>query len=128
MSTEWVDQTDCVAAWQSRAMAALLFPTADSLPQLRSADRLLDAERLILVFNPQWQTNGQIISDFGFGKGRRDAEAYVGLFEDVFFVQRVRIYGDSVSIFRRYPGGWQAPLFLPKSYFPCFSCADRINL
>ena len=93
-----------------------------------------DGGRLMLVFNPQWQTDGQIVSDFGcachclaripepvaaaklpstqhpgsrFGQSRREAEDFVGSFVDVSVTQRVRVLGDDVRLFRCYPGSWQ---------------------
>ena len=43
-------------------MGAVLFPTADTLPDLRRIDDALSGQRLTLVVNPQWQTQGQVIS------------------------------------------------------------------
>jgi hypothetical protein len=71
---EWLDRSDFVGAWRSERLAAVLFPTGDTLTQLRH----LDAERgdrLVLVINPQWQPEGQIISDFGCGWLRQGARA-----------------------------------------------------
>ena len=53
------------AAWQSERVGAVLFPTGDTLPDLRRIDDALSGQRLTLVLNPQWQTQGQVIS----GKG-----------------------------------------------------------
>lgn len=66
LSAEWLNQTDCVGAWQSEKLAAVLFPTADSLGELRNIQ--LDGldQRLMLVINPQWSTSGQVVSDFGW--------------------------------------------------------------
>lgn len=65
LAAEWLNETDCVGAWQSEQLAAVLFPTADSLGELRNIQ--LDGldRRLMLVINPQWSTSGQIVSDFG---------------------------------------------------------------
>ena len=35
LSAQWLDESDCVGAWQSSNMAAAVFPTADTLPQLQ---------------------------------------------------------------------------------------------
>ncbi|KAK9856780.1 hypothetical protein WJX84_008413, partial [Apatococcus fuscideae] len=74
LAAEWLNETDCVGAWQSEQLAAVLFPTADSLGELRNIQ--LDGldQRLMMVINPQWSTSGQIVSDFGFGQARQDAE------------------------------------------------------
>lgn len=66
MTAEWMDESDCVGAWQNERLAAVLFPTADTLPQVRQMARVKGPHRLMLVINPQWQTDGQIVSDFGY--------------------------------------------------------------
>ena len=35
MEAEWLDETDCVGLWRSAALAAVVFPTADTLSSLR---------------------------------------------------------------------------------------------
>lgn len=66
MTAEWMDESDCVGAWQNERLAAVLFPTADTLPQVRQMARVKGPHRLMLVINPQWQMDGQIVSDFGY--------------------------------------------------------------
>lgn len=66
LEAEWLDETDCVGAWQSQSMAAVVLPTANTLDRLREIDAAAGGGRLMLVFNPQWQTDGQIVSDFGW--------------------------------------------------------------
>lgn len=65
LEATWLDESDCVGAWQSDSLAAVVLPTANTLEQLRRIDAGGDGRRLMLVFNPQWQTDGQIVSDFG---------------------------------------------------------------
>ena len=65
MGAEWMDETDCVGSWQNERLAAVMFPTADTLTQVRQLARVKGPHRLMLLINPQWQTGGQIVSDFG---------------------------------------------------------------
>ena len=65
MAADWIDESDCVGAWQNSGLAAVLFPTAESLPQVRQIARVKGPHRLMLIINPQWQMNGQVVSDFG---------------------------------------------------------------
>ena len=65
MTAEWMDESDCVGAWQNERLAAVVFPTADTVAQVRQLARVKGPQRLMLVINPQWQTGGQIVSDFG---------------------------------------------------------------
>lgn len=65
MGADWIDESDCVGAWQNSSLAAVLFPTAETLPQVRQIARVKGPHRLMLIINPQWQMNGQVVSDFG---------------------------------------------------------------
>ena len=38
INVAWLDRTDCVGSWQSENLAAVVFCTADCLPQLRNID------------------------------------------------------------------------------------------
>lgn len=107
ITAEWLDEGDCVGAWQSEKLAAVVFPTADALPAVQRIDDALSGKRLLLVLNPQWQPQGQIVSDFGFGKSRRQAERFVESLESVYSLRRVRVLGDEIRILRCYPGSWQ---------------------
>jgi hypothetical protein len=45
-----------VGAWAGDKLAAVLFPTADTIKQLRQlAERKPKAPELLLIFNPQWE-------------------------------------------------------------------------
>jgi hypothetical protein len=107
ITAEWIDEGDCVGAWQSEKVAAVVFPTADSLKEVRRIDDALSGNRLILVVNPQWQPQGQIVSDFGFGKNRRTAERYVASLDEIYSLRRIRVLGDEVRVLRCYPSRWQ---------------------
>lgn len=65
LGVRWLDETDCVGAWESDAMAAVVLPTANTLPQLKDMAAAGGGHRLLLVVNPQWQMDCQIVSDFG---------------------------------------------------------------
>lgn len=68
MNAQWLDEMERIGMWQNEAMAAVVFPSAETLPELRRLDA--EQQRLLLIFNPQWQTTGQLVSDFGWGLGR----------------------------------------------------------
>lgn len=107
ITAEFLDETDCVGAWQSEKLSAVVFPTAETIPSLQRIDNALSGERLNLVINPQWQLNGQVISDFGFGPQRQRSERFINSLEYVYYLQRIRIMGDDVRVLRCYPGKWQ---------------------
>jgi len=107
ITAEFLDESDCVGAWQSERLSAVLFPTAETIPSLQRIDDALSGRRLNLIINPQWQLNGQIISDFGFGNSRRQAEKFISSLEYVYYLQRLRVMGDEIRVLRCYPGQWQ---------------------
>lgn len=113
---EMLDDVDCVAAWQSDKLAAVLFPTADTLYALRQlASAPTEQPRLILTINPQWSQGGNVVSDFGFGQARRDAERFIDSFPETYSLQRLRVMGDDVRLLRRYPRPWEAYYIPPAS-------------
>ena len=65
LDVQWLDASDCVGAWESDSMAAVVLPTANTLVQLKAMAAAKGGKRLLLVVNPQWQMDGQIVSDFG---------------------------------------------------------------
>ena len=65
LEAQWLDETDCVGAWESDTMAAVVLATANTLSQLKAMAAAKGGNRLLLVVNPQWQLGGQIVSDFG---------------------------------------------------------------
>ena len=198
VTPEWLDESDCVAAWQSERLAAVLFPTADSLPALQRVDDALSGQRLTMLVNAQWQTQGQVISgargrlaeawlvgmrssvagglpfllelpplawhqrphsqpiasrrprsrnmhtlthahpplppcpcpsppaaDFGFGKSRKQAERFVASFDDVYYLRRVRVFGDDIRVLRCYPGQWQVHYVTPGREVLLLGCEDE---
>lgn len=113
ITAEWLDEGDCVGAWQSERLAAVLFPSADALPAVQRIDDALSGKRLTLLLNPQWQPAGQVVSDFGFGRSRRAAERYIDSLEETYYLKRVRVLGDELRVLRCYPGQWQVHYIPP---------------
>ena len=54
LTARWLDEADCVGAWEGAHLAATVFPTADCLGALRQIDAERGGERLMLMVNPQW--------------------------------------------------------------------------
>jgi Domain of unknown function (DUF1995) len=48
-----------------------------------------------------------------FGKARQEAEQFVKSFTDVFVMERKRINGDEVWLYKAYPGEWQVHFIWP---------------
>ncbi|EIE25438.1 hypothetical protein COCSUDRAFT_13233, partial [Coccomyxa subellipsoidea C-169] len=106
LSARILDQGDAVGAWTSPRLAAILFPTPETLKQACTCGQMpCDT----LMINPQWQP-GNLVNDFGIGPWRRRSEDFVASFEEVYILKQMRIAGDNVRLLRTYPGGWQVYL------------------
>lgn len=99
-----IDDSDAVGGWESDEIAAVLFPTPETLNAVEALASVPD--RPLLLVNAQWQP-GQVVSDFGFGARKKSREDLVNTFEVVYFLKRSRILGEDVCLMRRYPGDWQ---------------------
>eukprot|EP00271_Cylindrocystis_brebissonii_P015650 TRINITY_DN385_c2_g1_i1.p1 TRINITY_DN385_c2_g1~~TRINITY_DN385_c2_g1_i1.p1 ORF type:complete len:384 (+),score=49.11 TRINITY_DN385_c2_g1_i1:92-1243(+) len=115
-----VDSGDAVVAWESEKVALLLFATGETLGKLASLAQV--ADRPLLLVNPQWQ-GGQVISDFGFGQRRKEAEALVASFTPTYALKRLRIQSRDVRLLQCYPGGWQ--IFLTEANGITSTCIAR---
>ena len=54
----------------------------------------------------------QVISDFGFGRAKQEAEEFVELFEKSFYLQQSRVSGQVVQTLRSFPSQWQVHAIL----------------
>jgi hypothetical protein len=105
-----IDDADAVCAWEGDRLSLVLFPTAETLAEVRkAAERAEKAGALFLIVNPQWTADeGQIISDFGvFPWQRAAAKEFLSSFSDGYSAQNLRINGDYCQWLYTYPAGWQ---------------------
>lgn len=117
LKSQMLDDGDAVALWSGKHIKAVLFPTPESLLKAQSLQP--DNPKLFLLINPQW-TDGQVISDFGFGRRKEEIESFLREFQDTYFLKSYRIQGRDVrytcifksdktlcdSVLRRYPDDW----------------------
>ena len=75
-----IDDADAVAAITLESDVIVSFPTAEVLDDLRDIEK--QKYRLKIIANPQWNTSGAIIGDFGFGPWKKRAEDFVGKFSN----------------------------------------------
>lgn len=120
-----LDDGDAVGAWTSDGMAAVLFPTAETLKQVRS---LAEARPhgLSLLANPQWSSKGQIVSDFGWGPWRKANEELVGSFRQTYCFKQMRILGEEVRVLYAYPGQWQLHVLEDDGTLPLVWSGDAV--
>jgi hypothetical protein len=105
-----------------KSIAAIVFPIAETLKQVRSLASS-DESRPLLLVNPQWRLVGQVVSDFGFGPWRRQAEEFVDTFETTYTLIEQRVgeasnvtssSGGVVRILKCFPGDWQVCMLYQK--------------
>jgi len=113
-----LDQGDAVGQWKGSALAAVVFPTAQTLKNVKELAE--GNRRLVLMVNPQWK-GGQVVSDFGIGPWRRASEEFVATFEEVYHLSQSRISGDECRVLRSYPGDWQVHVAGADGALPCVS-------
>ena len=102
-----VDDADAVGAWQGEKLSLVLFPTAETMGELR---KIRDATKeLVVIVNPQWNDgSGNVVSDFGFLPWQRKSAVEVAeSFEDVYLTKQLRINGDNTRWLYYYGFGWQ---------------------
>ena len=98
---------DDVGKWEGDRIAAVIFPTADTVQLIRDLVEKGSKERLVMCVNPQWSLSGNVVSDFGIGAPSKRAEVFIKNFCDVFSIQTLTVLGDAITVMRVYPGGWQ---------------------
>ena len=95
MSAKRVDtDNDPVGTLQNAAgtVRALVIPFAQNLDDLRRLVSLAEKSgALVLLFNPQWNEAGQVVSDFGIGPWRRRATDFLDTFETTYSLTEMRI-------------------------------------
>ncbi|KAH7447390.1 hypothetical protein KP509_01G104600 [Ceratopteris richardii] len=102
---ELENEMDPVAALypSDKSIVAVVFPISETLKQIKSIVK--DNERrTTLIVNPQWRSSGQIISDFGFGPWRRQAEEFLNSFESTYILLEQRI-GEASNVVAGGAGG-----------------------
>lgn len=107
-----IDDADAVAAITLGSDVIVSFPTAEVLDDLRAIEKQAEY-RLKIIANPQWNTSGAIIGDFGIGPWRKRAENFVAKFEPVYYLKEQRIQGEIVRTLKVYPNDWQVFALAP---------------
>jgi len=111
-----LDDGDAVAAWTGNNLAAIVFPMAETLDEVQKIiDRMnkkntsiATKKPLVLIINPQWTTEGQVISDFAFPPWKKAArEKLAASFRETYIYKETRMNGDLVRLLCSYPQGWQ---------------------
>jgi len=115
----WIAREDLACEWVGDRLAAALFPTPEALPRLREL-AAADPARPLIVFNPAWGEpaapgagRANVVSDFGLGRGAREAEAWAAGFAPAAVLARVRARGRELRIFHAAGGPWQTHAVWP---------------
>lgn len=106
----------------NKTWAAVVFPTADRLNQIKSLAK--ETNRPLLLVNPQWREEGQVISDFGIGPWKKAAMDFLSQFDPPTYVHKEKRIGNPgtinvaagnrfqsggvIRLLRRHPGEYEA--------------------
>ncbi|KAG1679170.1 hypothetical protein FOA52_000526 [Chlamydomonas sp. UWO 241] len=101
------DDGDACACWTGEKLACVLFPNAASMDRLKKLVKTNGGPELLIIVNPQWETKGLLMSDFGFGPWRKESEELVASLVPTYQLRQLRVYGDDIRVLRAYPGQWQ---------------------
>lgn len=107
LAAEIWDQGDAVGAWYGDKIGAVLFPTASTLGKVQQLAEPGSGRQLLLMFNPQWELKGNLVSDFGFGRRKEEALAFIDTYQSTYYLRQLRVTGDDLRVLRAYPGQWQ---------------------
>ena len=89
---------------------AMVFPTAETLPELKSLAGKSKKSGALAVVNSQIRTNNDgsnLISDLGIGPWKKKNEEFLAQFEMVYWLSEQRIQGETVRLLKSYQQPWQ---------------------
>lgn len=106
LSAKIIDDADAVGAWSGENVSLVLFPTAETIGELRKITEA--TKKLQVIVNPQWNTEGNVINDFGVLPWvRQPALELVKSFTDTYMVKQLRINGDNTRWIYFHGYGWK---------------------
>tara|TARA_B100000401_G_C52731968_1_gene684036 strand:+ start:179 stop:1078 length:900 start_codon:yes stop_codon:yes gene_type:complete len=103
-----VDDADAVVVLSTAGAKAMVFPTAETLGDLKSI--ATENDGLLATINNQIRTNddgSNLISDLGIGPWRKKNEEFLASFELTYWISEQRIQGETVRLLKSYPHPWQ---------------------
>lgn len=105
-----VEDGDAVVVLTTSGAAAMVFPTAETLPDLKSLVKgNKKAEPIVLVNNQINNKNdgSNVISDLGIGPWKRKNEEFLAQFELAYWLSEQRIEGETVRLLKCWSHPWQ---------------------
>lgn len=105
-----VEDGDAVVVLKTEGATAMVFPTAETLPDLKSLVADNKKGEPIAIVNSQIRTNddgSNLISDLGFGPWKRKNEEFLAQFELAYWLSEQRIEGETVRLLKAWPHPWQ---------------------
>lgn len=105
-----VEDGDAVVILTTEGAKAMVFPTAETLPDLK---RLVSDNKKgepIAIVNSQIRTNNDgsnLISDLGIGPWKKKNEEFLANFELAYLLSEQRIEGETVRLLKAWPHPWQ---------------------
>ena len=98
-----VEDGDAVVVLTTQGAKAMVFPTAETLPDLKSLVGDNKNGEPIAIVNSQIRTNNDgsnLISDLGFGPWKKKNEEFLAQFELAYWLSEQRIEGETVRLLK----------------------------
>lgn len=119
-SSQVISEPDCCGFFIQESttsakndVAAILFPSVDQLEKIDEIDKMVGTERVLLLFNKQFQRP----ADFGFGKKNLCQRVVFDRFSYGFAFQEFACRGEDTKLTFEFPN-WQS----------CVVCDDDVDL
>jgi hypothetical protein len=105
-----IEDADAVVVLSTEGAQAMVFPTAETLPELKNIAGKGKKSGPLALVNSQIRTNNDgsnLISDLGIGPWKKKNEEFLAQFEQVYWLSEQRIQGETVRLLKSYQQPWQ---------------------
>ena len=105
-----IEEGDAVVVLSTEGAQAMVFQTADTLPELKAIAGKDKKSGPLALVNSQIRTNNDgsnLISDLGIGPWKKKNEEFLAQFEQVYWLSEQRIQGETVRLLKSYQQPWQ---------------------
>ena len=103
-----VEEGDAVVVLTGSGATAMVFPTADTLRDLKDLVGENKPGAIITLVNTQINIGGSnLISDLGIGPWKRKNEEFLAQFELAYWLSEQRIQGETIRLLKSWPHPWQ---------------------
>jgi hypothetical protein len=125
-----IEDGDAVVVLSTEGAQALVFLTAETLPELKKLAGKGKKSGPLALINSQIRTNddgSNLISDLGIGPWKRKNEEFLAQFEQVYWLSEQRIQGETVRLLKSYGQPWQVFVLTDMTADTLPECVTRLE-